>query len=485
MIQQHLKAGCNATTTRRDFNMGLVLGGLAGGGLTVALMTVAFTIGRMSVDSSAPVPFAQASIQKVAPSVTPVSPQLQHESSDSPVAAPKPAAPAAKQQVVTQRPPVAAPKPAVPAAKQQVVTQRPPVAASEPAAPPAKQQVVAQRPPVAAPKPAAPAAKQQVVTQRPPVAAFEPAAPPAKQQVVAQRSPVAASEPAAKQQVVTQRSPVAASKPASKQQFVTQSSGSGETNTTNVVGNEARNIVTGTNASVTINENHRIQSMTPQSKAVVEKLTKIEGMENRLSKTVLSAVKKVNDQSLDKLKKTTELALNRHLDEQQVIVKIADATNEYGVYVLDSDTNVYRPLGKVIQTLVRTDLDSPPEGDETVVSPNVATPTEGDETTAGSSEAEPSTEGGETVVPSNVATPTEGDETTAGSSEAEPPTEGDETTAGSSPPNTGDTNEVDAGLMFEDKSGVKDDLPPSANEQSSSEVWPYRKRIIDPTNGVG
>jgi ribosomal protein S13 len=234
----------------------------------------------------------------------------------------------------------------------------------------------------------------------------------------------------------------------------TQSSGSGETNTTNVVGNEARNIVTGTNASVTINENHRIQSMTPQSKAVVEKLTKIEGMENRLSKTVLSAVKKVNDQSLDKLKKTTELALNRHLDEQQVIVKIADATNEYGVYVLDSDTNVYRPLGKVIQTLVRTDPDSPPEGDETFVSPNVATPTEGDETTAGSSEAEPSTEG-------------------------------DETTAGSSSPNTGDTNEVDAGLMFEDKSGVKDDLPPSANEQSSSEVRPYRKRIIDPTNGVG
>jgi hypothetical protein len=326
-------------------------------------------------------------------------------------------------------------------------------------------------------------------------------------------SPVAVSRSAApnvSQQVVTQSFPVAVPRPAAaaavNQQVVTQSSGGGATNITTVSGNKARNIVTGTNGSVTINESPGPQSMILQTKA-------IETLENRVGKTVVSAVEKVAVKWSAETKAAIADASEQALNEPQVIAQPSAVANADAVPVLERNTKSYRPLAGVTAGLAgatTANSNSWPVSPRTALVPDDETPPlpaepryeepppappeapeEPEEPMVKSLESQtpddPSIQGIEELPSDSIETepPSALDEQSSDLIEREPPSALEEQPSELIDPDTGDITESEAVSQPENQSaGITEGWVPAADERSSSEVPPRYKRVINPVHGV-
>jgi hypothetical protein len=310
-------------------------------------------------------------------------------------------------------------------------------------------------------------------------------------------SPVAVSRSAApnvSQQVVTQSFPVAVPRPAAaavNQQVVTQSSGGGATNITTVSGNKARNIVTGTNGSVTINESPGPQSMILQTKA-------IETLENRVGKTVVSAVEKVAVKWSAETKAAIADASEQALNEPQVIAQPSAVANADAVPVLERNTKSYRPLAGVTAGLAGATIansNSWPVSPRTALVPDDETPPPPADPRYEEPPPAPPEDPGEPEEPmvKSLEPQTPDDPSIQGIEdpsseliEGEPPNSLEEQPSELIDPDTGDITESEAVSQPENQSaGITEGWVPAADERSSSEVRPRNKRIISPTYGVG
>jgi hypothetical protein len=387
-------------------------------------------------------------------------------------------------------------------------------------------------PPVASPLHSIPSVSSNPVTQLGGgVAAAQlaaPAAVPSQSQPEFSGSPAAVprpTAPAVNQQVVTQSSPVVVprlSAPVANQQVGNQSSGSGATNITNVIGNEAKHIVTGNSAPVTINENHGPQSMLLQPKAAEEQLTKFKSAGDQLEKQVLSAAKKASAHIEDATTKAMADASDQLTTGQPAVAQPVDVANADPAPVLDRDTKSHRHLAGVAAELagnvtanpsmfsapskaafVMDDVTSSEATEPSLEEPAPAPPDEsmvksldsqilddqsvprGDEPLGDLIETAPPEDPPSGVIEAEPPTSTNDNEPVGEPIETESPIVVDEMPSPSIDADTGNLTESEAVSQPENQSaGITEGWVPAVDERSSSEVPPRYKRVINPVHGV-
>jgi hypothetical protein len=252
---------------------------------------------------------------------------------------------------------------------------------------------------------------------------------------------------------------------------------------------EARNIVTGTNAFVKINDNPGLQSMILPTKS-------IETLENREGKTVVSAVEKVTAQSSAETKAAIANDSDQAASERQVISQPPNVANADAAPELERN---WRPLAGVVAELAGAttthpnalpvaprnafspDDDTPPaplgslELPERVMNKSLGDQVPDDVSTQGIEE--PSSDPLGTEPPSAV------DEMPSDLIEVKPAV--DEMPSELIDLDTEEMSESDSLNQPENSSDIEEGWVLPVDERSPSEVRPHGKLIISPAHGVG